>query len=346
MWVEHATSPRGLCILCLKPDQALTAEHLFPEAAGGRIMARILCQTCNSRLGQYIDAPFLQQKLVEMARVTYRLAGKTGKIPQPFSDTYSLDVPDGKLAFRLDENFVPRTIQQAPKISITENGEIKLELAMDARDRDRLPTTIRNTLTRFFRNDGRALGWTPEQQASAIQNAIDQALQSESRSTHISTPLRGRWNLDFQALYAELVKVIYEIGYLEFGAAFLDMAAANKLREFLLAQCADTPSPWTLSEMQRHLQLGITTLPTELDELTRFLCRDNRSSYHLGIASSAGVVCSLLNVSGIFFDADLAQLWKFGGDARVYVNSITDDDCGVFCLGEALERVAPGAVGP
>jgi len=239
MWIRHATSPRGRCILCLRPSQALTAEHLFPEAAGGRIMARILCQACNSRLGHYIDAPFLQHKLVEMARVTYRLAGKTGKIPQPFSDMYSVDTPDGTLTFRLDENFAPRTIPEAAKVTITENNKIKLGLAIDARDRNRLPATIRNTLTRFFRGKGSALGWSLEEQASAIQNAIDHAMQSETHATPISAPLRGKWTLDFQSLYAEMVKVVYEVAYLEFGPPFLDTVAGHRLRGFLLDRCAD-----------------------------------------------------------------------------------------------------------
>lgn len=346
MFVEHATAPRGRCILCLEPDQALTAEHLFPEAAGGRIMARILCQPCNSLLGRFVDAPFLKQKNIELARVTHRLAGKTGKIPQPFSDTYTIDVPDGTLTFRLDQDFAPRTIARAPKVSITENGEIKLELAVDEQDRSRLPAIIRNTLTRFFKNDGRALGWTPAAQASVIQKTIDQALQSESRSTPISTPLRGEWTISLQALYAELVKVVYEISYLEFGPAFLDTPAAGRLRAFLLEQCTDAPASWTLPEMQRNLQVGMIELPAELDALTRFLCRDSRANYYVSIATSSGVVCSLLNTTGMFFDADLAQLWASGEDVRIYVNSIANDDHGVFGLRAALERVVPGAVGP
>lgn len=309
-------------------------------------MARILCQPCNSHLGRYIDAPFLKQKHIELARATYRLAGKTGKIPQPFSDIYTTDVPDGTLAFRLDKDFVPRTITRAPKVSVTANGEIKLELAVDEQDRPRLPTIIRNTLSRFFKKDGQALGWAPAEQASVIQKSIDQALQSESRSTPISTPLRGEWTINLQTLYVELIKIVYEIGYLEFGPAFLDTPAASKLRTFLLAQCADTPASWALPEMQRHLQVSMIELPAELDTLTRFLCRENRANYYMSIVTSNGMVCSLLNTTCVFFDADLAPLWTSGNDMRIYVNSITDDDHGVFGLREALERIAPGSVGP
>jgi len=91
-------------------DQSLTAEHLFPEAIGGRIKARILCQSCNSRLGRYIDAPFLKQKNIELARAAHRLAGRNGKVPQPFSDIYTYDTPKGVLKFKLDENFSHKTI--------------------------------------------------------------------------------------------------------------------------------------------------------------------------------------------------------------------------------------------
>jgi len=138
------------------PGQLLTVEHLFPEAIGGRIKARILCQSCNSRLGQYIDAPFLKQKSIELVRAVHRLAGRNGKVPQPFSDIYSYDTPKGTLKFRLDENFLPRIIPQAPRIWIDENQSIGLEISMDEQDRRCLPIIIKTVFNRFFVNEGRA----------------------------------------------------------------------------------------------------------------------------------------------------------------------------------------------
>lgn len=340
------TSPRGRCILCLQPGQALTLEHVFPDATGGRITARILCQSCNSRLGQYVDAPFIKLKHVEMARATHRMAGRNRKVPQPFSDTYTFDGPDSTLTFQLDENFVPRTVRQAPKVWVDEDGAIGLEAAVDVQDRPRLPVIIRTAMTRFFKNEGQALGWSPEKQDHMIQRHIDQAMQTEIRVTHISTTLHGRWSFDLCALYAELVKVIYEIAYLEFGVDFLDTMAAGRLRTFLMAQCADSPAPWTLPEMEQHLQLRLVKLPDELDALTQFLCRNDRSNYHLAIVTSTHVLCTMLNASAVFLDADIARLCKPQDHQRLYINHIIGDDYGVFSLGEAIARVAPGTIGP
>lgn len=340
-------SPRGRCILCLQSDVVLTDEHIFPEAAGGRIKRPILCKPCNSRLGQYVDAAYVKQKLVELARVTYRIAGKTGQIPQPFSDTHIVEVPEGTLKIQLDQDFAPRTIPQAPEVSVTENREIKIALSVDAQDRKKLPKILKTTLTRFFKTEaGQALGWSTEDQARAIQRSIEQAEQSESRSSHISKPLQGRWTIDLKVLYAELVKVVYEISCLEFGPAFLDTDVAGKMRAFLLAQCSDDPTPWSLPDMQRHLHMGISELPAALEEITQHLCRGNRSVYHLAIVTPTGVVCSMFNITAVFFPPDLARLGVSQDTMPTYVNSIRDDDYGVFPLREALERVSPGLVAP
>ena len=47
---------RGIrCILCLKEDQ-LSIEHLIPKSLGGRLTCRLLCRSCNSKLGSELEA--------------------------------------------------------------------------------------------------------------------------------------------------------------------------------------------------------------------------------------------------------------------------------------------------
>jgi len=342
MQIKETHAKHSRCIFCLKDTQELTEEHIFPEAAGGHLTAFILCKSCNSLIGQYIDAPFLKQKNIELARSAYRLSGKKGYIPQPFSDIYSVESPDGTLRFRLDKNFTPRSVPEAPKVWITENKKIGISVSLDKQDRKNLPAILKTTLIRFFKSEtGNTLGWTLEEQERAIQRFIDKAMEQELRTIPISTTLQGSWTLDLRALYTELVKVTYEIGYLQFGENFLHLKAGCKLREFLLAQCSNTPPPWELVEIQKHLQLMMAPLPPEIDEFTQRLCQGKRHNYHLAFSTSNGIACSLLDTTSIFYDKDLGLPGKSGEDIQIYINSVTDDDRGVFSLFEVFNRISP-----
>lgn len=328
------------CILCLESNRVLTEEHIFPEAAGGNISKHLLCKTCNDKLGQCVDAPYVNQKHIQLARATYKIRGKTGKVPQPFSDTYSIDGSESALKIKLDSNFAPRVVPQAPRVWITENGGLGLSLSRDIREIKEIPKIIRTTLMRFFKSEeGMQLGWSEEEKERAIQLSIDEAKQVSPKSEQIQTSLSGSWTIDLNALFVEHVKVIYEICCVEFGNHFRDCASAQRLRTFLLAQCNAAPEPWERTEVAKHLNVA-PQVPPDLDGLIKRLTNSNPYAYHVALVARTSVVCSMLGMGAVFHASDLEQLAITSDVAKVYLSSINGGKSGIFTLGELLRHTS------
>lgn len=324
------------CILCLRSSEPLTEEHIFPEAAGGCISKHLLCKTCNDKLGHWVDAPFVDQKHIQLARAIYKIKGKTGKVPQPFSDTYSIDKSESTLKIKLDSNFAPRVVPKAPRVWITENGEIGLSLSRDVRDMKDIPKVIRTTLSRFFKSeDGVQLGWSEEEKESAIQRSIAGAKQVPPKSEQIQTSLSGSWTIDLKAMFVEHVKVIYEICCFEFGNRFRDSESGQRLRTFLLAQCTDVPVPWDWIEVARHLNVA-PQVPPDLDGCINHLTKNNQNTYHVAVVTPTSVVCSMLGMGAVFHTKDLERIAAASDVAKVYMSSINGGKSGIFTLAELL----------
>lgn len=329
----------NICILCLESTESLTVEHIFPEAAGGSISKYLLCKSCNDKLGHWVDAPYVGQKHIQLARATYKIQGKTGKVPHPFSDTYSFDGSETTLKIKLDSNFAPRVVPQAPRVWITESGEIGLSLCRDVKDMKDIPKVIRTTLSRFFKSeDGVGLGWSEEEKEKVIQRLIEEAKQISPKSEHIKSSLGGSWTIDLKALFVEHVKVIYEICCFEFGNQFRDSASGQRLRTFLLAQCTDTPEPWELIEVAKHLSVA-PQVPPPLDGFIKYLTNDAPYTYHVAVIAPSGVVCSMLGMGAVFHTNELERLAAASDVAKVYLSSINSGKSGIFTL-EDLLRVS------
>lgn len=329
----------GFCILCLESTNQLTEEHIFPEAAGGSISRRILCKPCNDMLGRWVDAPYVDQKHIQLARIAHKIPGKKGSIPQPFSDIYSINSSDRHLKIKLDGNFAPRVVPQAPKVWVTERGEIGLSLSLDANDRKNIPKIIRTVLSRFFKSDeGICLGWSDEQKEKAIQRSIDEASKAEPRSTQIQTVLKGDWTIELKALFVEHVKVIYEVSFLEFGTCFISSPSGERLRAFLRAQCCDAPEPWELIDMAKYLNIAPQLSP-DIDGLIEHLTNGKPYTHHVAVATSSSVVCSMLGMGAGFQATDMDQISVDRNELKIYINSITGGKSGVFSISELLADV-------
>lgn len=324
------------CILCLESTKPLTEEHIFPEAAGGKISKRVLCKPCNDKLGRWVDAPYVDQKHIQLARVAHKIPGKTGNIPQPFSDVYSIGGSEGQLKIKLDKDFAPRVVLQAPRVWITEDGEIGLSLSLDAKDRKDIPKLIRTVLSRFFKSDeGVRLEWSNEEKENAIQKSIEGASKLEIRSEKIKSPLGGRWTINFKALFVEHVKVIYEICCLEFRVPFISSPSGVRMRAFLHAQCSDKVEPWELMDMAKYLNVA-PQIPPDLNDFIKHLTSGIPHTHHVAVVTPAGVVCSMLGMGATFHARDLDQVPETTDVATVYISSLTGGKSGIFSLHEML----------
>jgi|SRR5579862_677363 len=332
-----ATASTGSpCILCLDTTQPLTAEHIFPEAAGGTISRYLLCKPCNDKLGRFVDAHYLEQKHIQLARVVYKIQGKTGKIPQPFSDTYSVDGGESQTRIKLDENFAPRVVPEAPEVWVTKTGDIGFRLFRDVRDRKDIPKIIRTVLSRFFKSDdGKNLKWSEEKQESSIQKAIEEANKIEPKLQQIQSSLGANWTIDKTALFVEYVKVLYEVCCIEFGPNFIGVPSAERLRKFLLSICTEEPAEWDLEETAKRL--NVSALPDPSDFVKR-LTNSNPHTYHVAVAMPSGAACSMLGMGAVFGADDMVKSTSSDFGVKVYLSSVSGDRSGVFTLLELLAK--------
>lgn len=56
--------PTKLCIFCLRNDTEVefTREHIIPQNIGGTLFIDDVCRTCNSEMGDNLDADILKHK--------------------------------------------------------------------------------------------------------------------------------------------------------------------------------------------------------------------------------------------------------------------------------------------
>lgn len=263
-----------LCILCLNSNEPLTDEHIFPYAAGGRISGIILCTICNKKLGKWIDSPYLEQKHIQLARAVYRIPGRSKKIPQPFSDRYTIGNNQSN-EIKIDQDFNPVVVPKAPEIWATENKKIDIKFSRDVKYAHEIPKIIRTTFTRFFKSDeGKSLGWTEEEKQGAIKKSIDEARNRKLTSESIQLLLNGTWHIDLKTSFAEHVKVIYEICCIEFGKGFIHTSSGEKMRMFLINRCQDNKGDdYDLEDLAKHLKI-ISIVPPDLDGILKYLTQN------------------------------------------------------------------------
>lgn len=326
------------CILCLNTNVALTDEHIFPEAAGGTLSFDLLCQPCNSKLGQFVDAPYVKQKHIELFRAVHRIAGKTGHIPQPFSDTYQIETKSGPTKVRLDNDFHLRVVPGAPEIWLSDHGGIGVRLSRDVKNKANIPNVIRAALTRFLKTEqGLSLGWTDEEKENAIRNSIADAEAVQPTSEPIEVPICGSWEIDFKVLFSEHVKVIYEVSCLEYGQQFIKSDQASRIRKFLLSKCTGKMDRTDLSEVA--VELGI--VPEINGNLVGFIdhiTRGKRLDTHLALVTPDGVICSMLGIGAIFGTKGIGGL-AFGRESsKAYVSSINGIGNGIFAFHDILHE--------
>lgn len=126
----------GVCIICRENKDNLSDEHVIPDAIGGYYHIYTVCKECNSKLGQNIDSKLVKHPFTSFMRYKLGIKGKTGKIPNPFEGTHTLDnEPDTNVRLDIDPdgNLVTRIL---PKVltSYDENGKLLIRIQLDKSD--------------------------------------------------------------------------------------------------------------------------------------------------------------------------------------------------------------------
>ena len=139
------------CIICRaeKAQNCFNDEHVIPDSLGGYYHIRTVCVDCNSRLGREVDSPLVNHKLSELYRFGQEIAGKSGKVPNPFAGVLSQkDSPEKKA--RLDVGSDGNLeLYRPPELKWGEEGsKLILSISIDPKDEKKLDGIVAKALAR------------------------------------------------------------------------------------------------------------------------------------------------------------------------------------------------------
>ena len=136
-----------VCIICRqgKDEKEFNDEHVIPDSINGYYHIKSVCTKCNSTLGSKIDNKLTNHQFISFQRHTLKIAGKSGKVPNPFAGTHILK-DDSNQKVRLDFEDGKLEVKLLPNISneIAENFQIKI----DKKDEHKVDEIIDKFLTR------------------------------------------------------------------------------------------------------------------------------------------------------------------------------------------------------
>lgn len=203
-----------VCIFCREPraPDEFSLEHVVPDAIGGTLTIRgAVCKRCNDRLGSEVDVHLTNHGMVELRRMTLRLAGKSGKVPNPFrSGRLAADGRRVRLDLKTDavRVYTPPVVEIAP----TESGfDVHVQIHED--DERKLPEIVNKAITR---NGGKPLS-EEEIRAAYVRSSTTNPITEHTL------------NWDFAQVHRPLLKIAYEVAYDTLGTAYLDDPTSHAL---------------------------------------------------------------------------------------------------------------------
>nr|WP_269745829.1 HNH endonuclease [Luteibacter yeojuensis] len=296
----------------------LTEEHIFADGAGGLLTANILCERCNRHFGRHIDAPYLKQPFIQVARNAHKLGGRRGNIPQPFEGPHTVTGPSGSVQVKLDADFKPRVIPQIKDVSITPEGGLASSFLIDASDRDKIPVIVRSKFERFFKSpQGAALGWSPQEQRRAIDQAIENYKNAPSHSTPTGE-IAGQVAVDMPCLFLEAAKVAFEIAAVEDRESFVESARATHFRDLLGSVRDGTiPTRSGFDDLMHAFDAEPFSRGTSLLHHVANLANSPTHALHIAVLHEKHAVVAMFGIPFIF-----RNLRDTSGHGAIYSNCV------------------------
>ena len=229
------------CVLCGKYDielddsNPLTIEHIIPKALGNNsLKSYCLCKSCNSKLGEKIDADFINSFDMQLIRKQMGIKGRNGK-PNPFKKGQDASGHD----IFVDDNMCPRIA------TYVETDENKIQIHTSSReDAKRIAQTI---LSRR--------GQTQDQ-IDIVLKKLD-TIESKQYSPEISYNIE----INFRKRLLAILKIAYEYACYKLDDSYYNDNRANDIR-CILQQEIDN-----CDEKEENLNIGIEIAPSEMKEV-------------------------------------------------------------------------------
>lgn len=289
------------CIICRKDkDPAdFNDEHVIPDSLGGYYHIYTVCTACNSRMGKTVDDPLVNHKLSELYRFSQEIAGKTGKIPNPFSGTFTQkDTPNRKARLDIgsDGKLVP---YHTPEIIWgSDNENLTLTIAVDTKDESKIDQIVAKALAR--------------------KKIPSEAVIRGDRTVQIdTTPLTTRWNMDISRFKIGLLKIAYEFAVDTLPAYFEDEDAI-RISEILRDAKYD--------DALKYVRVGNGLQHQIWDMFNQFLDFNSRSHYLALVDSdSMGLMC-LIKLHDLFAVGVILSPKSYlkEGEMHIGINSLSD----------------------
>lgn len=311
------------CIICrnVKEDSDFSDEHVIPDSLGGYYHIYTVCKSCNSKLGENVDAPLVNHKLSEIYRFSQEIVGKSGKLPNPFSGTFShKDTPNRKARIDINKKrelelyYPPETIWQEV------DGRLILSIAVDPKDENKINKILAKTLSR---------------KNIDLSNIVI----GEKKIEIDTSPITVKWEINLNEFKIGLLKIAYEYAT-DIIPNYLDDDTA-----FLISKILKDANH---EDVNKYVKIG-NGLQHEIWEPFGKFLNFNSNSHYLLLASdeSRGLVC-LIKLHDLFAVGVTlsSQEYLSEGEMHVGINSqekkkfikLTSQELMRHCLGPRHTR--------
>lgn len=195
------------CILCTQIKES-SVEHIIPKSLGNKsLTTNLVCKKCNSKMGEKVDGPFINNPLIDMLRNSLNLSGYTGKVPNPFSK--GIDTKGNKIY--LDNDFKPKLL---PNVIDNDDG-----FSISAGSKEEAYEIGLRKLKR--------LGATDED----INNFLKELESTEVKV--VQPKINYEFDINFKDIEIGFLKISYELMYLLAGEEYYNDDISTKIRYIL-----------------------------------------------------------------------------------------------------------------
>ncbi len=198
----------GKCIICGREIDEECEEHIIPYALGNKhFVIRTVCKSCNSFMGEKIDAENSNSFLAKSMRSQHGVKGRSKKLPNPFEEG---ETSDG-CRVRLSQDLKPRLV---PNVTRVENG-----YRIRASSREEALDIIEKIHLR------RGKGPLTEEEK--------QTLCAQMQPAKTQPTIQFSVELNIEKFYLELIKIAFETLYYQEGEKILSEGSISNLQKIL-----------------------------------------------------------------------------------------------------------------
>lgn len=253
------------CIFCLN-ERPGSEEHIFPDSIGGSLIINNVCKVCNEQIGRNVDSHLVNHLLMQFARLTKKIKGKTGKIPNPLGKGFLKGENDVELHYRFDEGGNPNSLYVVPKQKELEDGKV-LQFSLDISDQDKLASIVNKTLKR------RGL------------EAMDlEEIEKNIQHNLIENPcMEMNKEIDISKYRKALLKIVYEMAYYWIGEEYLLDPASGIIREYILSDNIEVENLHGFAEIVDKNKGSRTGINKEDCHIALLTIKDNYINCYINI---------------------------------------------------------------